>query len=69
MDSTVADSHAMNVGPGQNVSVSWIAAKIGSARTYRASRVGDIGHTLAGDRQAKRALGCRFRIRTDVGLN
>ena len=68
MQCDIADGRAINVGQSSSVSVNWIALKIGGPRIYRASRLGDVRHTLADHRLAAQVLGWKPEVTTDQGL-
>jgi nucleoside-diphosphate-sugar epimerase len=68
MDATIADGRAINIGQGRNVSINWIAERIGGPRTYLAARPGDARDTLADNRRANEVLGWHPSVDTEEGL-
>ena len=68
MDATIADGRAINIGQGRNVSINWIAERIGGPRIHLPARPGDARDTLADNRRAREVLGWRPSVDTEEGL-
>ncbi len=68
MDCANADGSAINVGQGNNVSVNWIAKKIGGPTRFLPPRPGDARHTLADLTRAREILGWQPQVTTDTGI-
>jgi nucleoside-diphosphate-sugar epimerase len=68
MDATIADGSALNIGQGRNVSINWIAERIGGPKVHLPARPGDARHTLADNRRAREILGWRPLVSTEEGL-
>lgn len=68
MDCEVADGHAINIGRGENVSISRIAKMIGGVVVHREARAGDMRDTLADRKEAERVLGWKPRVSIEAGI-
>jgi nucleoside-diphosphate-sugar epimerase len=68
MDALGAKGIALNIGQGRNVSINWIAEKIGGPRVNLPARRGDARDTLADNLRAREVLGWRPQVTTEEGL-
>jgi nucleoside-diphosphate-sugar epimerase len=68
MDAAIADGSALNIGQGRNLSINWIAERIGGPKVNLAARAGDARHTLADTRRAQEVLGWQPLVSTEEGL-
>jgi nucleoside-diphosphate-sugar epimerase len=69
MDAGNAKGVALNIGQGRNVSINWIAEKIGGPTVHLPARAGDARNTLADNRLAREVLGWQPRVTTEEGLS
>jgi len=68
IDCEVADGRAINIGRGENVSVSRIAEMIGGPTVRKPGRVGDMRDTLADRTHAEQILGWRPKVSIEEGI-
>ena len=68
MDAEVADGRALNVGRGEQVSVNRVANIFGGPIEHKPLRAGDVRHTLADNREARRVLGWTPKVSIEEGL-
>ena len=68
MDAAGAKGVALNIGQGRNVSINWIADKIGGPKVNLPARRGDARDTLADNLRAQEVLGWRPQVTTEEGL-
>jgi len=68
MDAAAANGLALNIGQGRNVSINWIAERIGGPKVNLPPRLGDARDTLADNSRAVQLLGWRPLVETEEGL-
>jgi nucleoside-diphosphate-sugar epimerase len=68
MDAAAANGLALNIGQGRNVSINWIAERIGGPKVSLPPRPGDARDTLADNSRAAQLLGWHPLVETEEGL-
>ena len=68
MDAPGADGRVLNIGRGDATSINKIAAAFGGTIEYKAPRPGDVRHTLADNREARRVLWWNPKVSIQEGL-
>ncbi len=68
MDAAAVNGLALNIGQGRNVSINWIAERIGGPKVSFPPRPGDARDTLADNSRAAQLLGWHPLVETEEGL-